>query len=302
MKELSALFSECLKKHQNSGPCDNNTCKLAFYCAVNNCEKGKCDRCLNHIQWAASPNFHYSCQKITYQYVLRFFNRFASEIAYAVASLKPEYLKGKSYLNVVSLGCGPGSEVYGFIKALRHKAPHIVLNYKGYDLTDVWNDVQQMSKKALSQTPHHIEFLNQNLFGAFGGFEEGGVEMLVLNYLLSDSQKYYNDTDKIKFIEEIAQFVMDHSISNILFNDMGYYGRGGLDSGVGMMLRLINALKQIGFNLSVSFRCFPSDKYIPSPSWKCYKQESLLFQPLPGNTFDSNIDCCKSKQIIVHIN
>lgn len=302
MKELSNLFLECLVRHQNSGPCDNNSCKLAFYCTANNCEKGKCDKCLNHIQRASSPNFHYSCKKITYQYVLRFFNRFASEIAYIVNSIKPEYLEGKTFLNVVSLGCGPGSEVYGFIKALRQKAPQIILNYKGFDLAVVWQDVQELSKAALSQTPHKINFFNQNMFGAFEGFDEGCVDMLVMNYLLSDSQKYYNDTDKIKFIDEITKFVLDYNVNNLLFNDMGYYGRGGLDSGVGIMLRLISSLKKIGLELTISFRCFPSDNFIPSTTWKKYQQEGLIFQPLKGNTFDANIDRCKSKQILVHIN
>lgn len=204
-------------------------------------------------------------------------------------------------MNVVSLGCGPGSEVYGFIKALRQKAPQIIMNYKGYDIVDVWNEVQQMSKVALAQTPHHIDFFNQNMFEAFEGFTEGNVDMLVLNYLLSDSQKYYNDSDKIKFIDEISRFVLYNNVSNILFNDMGYYGKGGLDSGVGMMLRLISSLKMIGFNFKVLFRCFPSDKYIPSPLWKVYNQEGLIFQSLQGNVFDKNIDCCKSKQILVHI-
>lgn len=76
---------------------------------------GDCSRCLNQIQYG-QPNFTYSCTKITYQYVLRFFNRFASEICYAMCLYN---YKNISRINVVSLGCGPGSEVYGIIKALR---------------------------------------------------------------------------------------------------------------------------------------------------------------------------------------
>lgn len=301
MKELSDLFVECLKRYNNYPQCDPNTCPLKSYCTAINCEHGNCISCINHIQRANNPQFHYACKKITYHYVLSFFNRFASEIAYIIEYLRPNYLQGKTKLNVLSLGCGPGSEVYGFIKGLRNKAPQIELDYKGYDLCDAWNEVQNISKECLAQTPHHVEFYNENMFGAFEGFDDGCVDMLALNYLLSDSQKYYNDSGKLKFISEIKDFVIDNNVKNILFNDNGYYGKGGLDSGVGMMLRLIKEMKKDS-QLTVFMRCFPTDRYIPSTSWKIYKQGKLLFPPLLENTLDVNISCCRSKQILVHIN
>lgn len=302
MKEFTNLLADCLNQYNNCYPCDSNSCGLGFYCMSNNCVKGRCDSCLNHIQWNPSPTFHYSCPKITYHYVLRFFNRFASEIAYITYSLRDEYLKTKSELNIVSLGCGPGSEIYGFALALMTKAPHVVLNYQGFDLNDTWETVQQMSKKALATTPHSIAFHNLNMFGAYTGFPNGECDMLILNYLLSDAQKYYTDAGKIKFIEDIAQFVFQNNVKSILFNDNSYYGKGGLDTGVGMMFRLIKELKRWQLQPKVILRHFPSDGFVPSTIWKPYKDEMLLFPPLAGNTFDKNINYCKSKQILVHIN
>lgn len=303
MRELTDLMSKCLEKYNTCAPCDGNTCKLNFYCTANNCAHGRCDRCLNHIQRSPLPQFHYSCEKITYQYVLRFFNRFASEIAYLIGSIKKSYLQERKKLNVVSLGCGPGSEVYGFIKALRINAPHIVLDYQGFDMNAIWDTVQQLSKTALSQTPHHIEFHNLNMFGAFEGFQEGGVDMLVLNYLLSDAQKFYfNDEGRIKFIDEICQFIIANGVKSIIFNDNCFYGHSGLDSGVRMMLKLIQYLKKSQLQLKLFFRYFPADPYVPNSSWQGYKKGNLLFTPLVGNTHDVNVSSCKSKQIIVLIN
>lgn len=302
MQELTKLMSECLEQYNACAPCNGNTCKLNFYCTANSCAHSRCDKCMNHIQWSSHPQFHYSCERITYQYVLRFFNRFASEIAYLVASMSNSYLKGKTKLKVVSLGCGPGSEVYGFIKALRTKAPHVVLDYQGFDLNDIWTSVQMMSKSVLSQTRHNIEFHNLNMFGAFEGSPDGNIDILVLNYLLSDAQKFYfNDDSRIKFIEEIAQFVINNGVKSIFFNDNAFYGRSGLDSGVRMMLKLIQILKA-KVQINVLFRCFPSDPYVPSLSWEAYNQGDLLFAPLVGNTHDTNVTCCRSKQIIVIIN
>lgn len=123
--------------------------------------------------------------------------------------------------------------------------------------------------------------------------------MLVLNYLLSDAQKYYTDAGKVKFLEDIAQFVFKNNVRNILFNDNSYYGKGGLDTGVGMMLQLIKELRKWQLQPKVTLRCFPSDSYVPSTMWKAYKDERLLFSPIAGNTFDTNINRCKSKQILV---
>lgn len=303
MQELTNLFSECLNRYNACGPCDGNNCKQSFFCTANNCAQGQCDRCMNHIQWSPSPQFHYSCEKITFQYVLRFFNRFASEVAYAVASMNKDNLQGKTKLNVLSLGCGPGSEVYGFIKALKVKAPHIVLDYQGFDMNDIWATVQQLSMLGLSNTPHHIAFHNLNMFGGFEGFQDGGIDILVLNYLLSDAQKFYfNDAGRLQFIDEIAQFVIDNDVKSILFNDNCYYGRSCLDSGVKMMLKLIQAIKKKHVQVDLRFRYFPGDPYVPSDSWKGYQYGKLLFQPLAVNTHDANITSCKSKQIIVLIN
>lgn len=92
------------------------------------------------------------------------------------------------------------------------------------------------------------------MFGAFGGFRDGGVDILVLNYLLSDAQKFYfNDAGRLKFIEEIAQFVVDNGVKSVIFNDNAFYGRSGLDSGVKLMLKLIQSLKKNASATSPSF-------------------------------------------------
>ena len=299
MKEFNDLLTACLNQYNNCEPCDNNTCVPSFYCLANNCTKGKCDRCLNHIQWDPSPQFHYSCPRITYHYVLRFFNRFASEIAYALLSIRDDSLRAKQVLNIVSLGCGPGSEVYGLLEALRKKAAHITMNYQGFDLNTTWDTVQTISKTVLAGTPHHFDFYNLNMFGAYAGFPRGDCDMLILNYLLSDAQKYYTDTGKVKFLENIAQFVFQNNVKSILFNDSSYYGNGGLDTGVGMMFYLIRELRNWQLNPRVFLRCFPSDNYVPGRKWVSYSDERLLFPKIPQNTFDTNITHCKSKQIFV---
>lgn len=70
MKELLDLFSVCLDRYNNYPQCDENTCQLKAYCTATNCGYWNCINCINHIQRAKTPQFHYACNKITYHYVL----------------------------------------------------------------------------------------------------------------------------------------------------------------------------------------------------------------------------------------
>lgn len=174
MMELLNLQQQCLNLIQVNPKCSQN-CALNHYCTSVGCTTGDCSRCLNQIQYGL-PNFTYSCTKITYQYVLRFFNRFASEICYAMCLYN---YKNISRINIVSLGCGPGSEVYGIIKALRIRKIGVPIYYEGHDLLDVWEPVQNLCKNSLSSTQHVVDFHTTNLFADFHGFDNGVTNLLI---------------------------------------------------------------------------------------------------------------------------
>ena len=297
MVELLNLQQQCLNLIQTHSEC-SQTCTLNHYCTLVGCETGDCSKCLNQIQYG-QPNFTYSCSKITYQYVLRFFNRFASEICYAMCRYK---FNDKKRINVVSLGCGPGSEVYGIIKALKIRNVDTTLYYEGHDILDVWEPVQNLCKDSLSSTQHVIDFRTTNLFADFHGFDDGITNLLILNYLLSHAAKFYPLQGKHQFVDEIVDFILQHSVRNILFNDINYYGNyTSLDSGVQLMKLMISKLKSKGVKYVVGYACFPFDPYRGGERWNFYQKNDLLFQKLNGNNYMNNVGYCNSKQIFVHI-
>lgn len=299
MKEFLDFLFECQKQYNNCSPCSNN-CPHNFYCKTCGFQLSICNRCLNHIQRATPPSFTYSCSKITFHYVLRFVNRFASEIAYAMA--RYNFGSIKKY-NVVSLGCGPGSEVYGLIGVLKARKLPITLDYQGYDLNSVWKTVQNISKSKLSQTGHQIQFYEKNLFNNFVGFNGDGIDLLILNYLLSDVEKFANNIgQKQSFIGNLSWFIIMNDVHNILFNDNSYYGNNGkMDSGVQLMLGLIGELKKWQVKVNVQYRCFPYDPRRGAQQWRYYSKNKLVFPLLLSNNLDKNVRCCNSKQILVHI-
>lgn len=299
MKEFVDFLSECQKQYVNCEPCNTN-CPHNFYCTTCECQLATCNRCMYHIQWANPPSFTYSCKKITFHYVLRFLNRFASEIAYAMA--KYNFGSIKKY-NVVSLGCGPGSEAYGLVRVLKARKLPITLDYQGYDLNGVWKTVQDISESNLSKTGHKIQFYKKDLFNDFVGFNRESVDLLILNYLLSDVEKFANNIgQKQSFIADLTWFVIMNDVHNILFNDNNYYGNNGkMDSGVQLMLRLIDELKKWQVKVNVQYRCFPYDPRRGAQQWRYYSNNNLVFPLLAGNNLDKNVRYCNSKQVLVHI-
>lgn len=297
MVELLILQQHCLRLLQTHPEC-SQTCALNHYCTSVGCKAGECSSCLFQIQHG-NPKFHYSCKKITYHYTLRFFNRFASEITHLLCFFDYKKLTD---LNVVSLGCGPGSEIYGIIKTLSLKGRNTTLHYEGHDLNNYWETVQALSKQCLSQLSHKIQFYTTNLFADFHGFESNIIHILMFNYLLSDAAQFMTDIQKHSFIEDIANFIIENNVLNVLFNDINYYGYANkLDSGTQLMKLLIEKLKQRNKKLEIGYYCFIGDKYRGDERWKWHRNNNNLFLTLNGNSYMNNVEKCNSKQIFIHI-
>lgn len=297
MVELLNLQQQCLNLIQNHTGCAQN-CALNHYCTSVGCTTGDCSSCLYQIQHG-NPSFHYSCEKITYHYTLRFFNRFASEITHLLYFFNYSKLTD---LNVVSLGCGPGSEVYGIIKTFLLRRANTILHYEGHDLNNYWEMVQSMSNQCLEQTSHEIQFYTTDLFADYHGFANGIIHILMFNYLFSDAVLFMTDIQKRSFIDDVVNFVIENNVKNIVFNDINYYGDARrLNSGTQLMKLLINKLKQRNIQIKVSYYCFSGDQYRGNENWIWHRNNNNLFKILDGNTYMNNVGYCNSKQIFVHI-
>lgn len=299
MQELLSLQQFCLQKIANFESCGIN-CLIEHYCTRTNCEEGDCMNCLYQIQHG-NPSFHYSCAHITYYYVLRFFNRFSSEIAYLFNSID---ISDKQEINVVSLGCGPGSEIYGLIKSLQIRNLNVKINYEGHDLVSYWEPIQQKSIECLSNLRHDIHFYTTNLFEDFHGFANSQVDFLVLNYLLSDAALFMTNQQKHNFVTEIADFIVNANVKTILFNDIRLYGDyERLNSGTMLIKLLMNKLGERGKQMRGSLRYFWGDPFLGknASKWRYNTSNVLLLQKHPDNNFMRNVDYCKSKQAIIKI-
>lgn len=297
MQELINLQQQCLSLMQQGGQCKKD-CPLNHYCQENQCKEGDCSSCMYEIQ-QRKGTFTYSCDRITYHYVLRFFNRFSSEIFHLMNQIN---YTNCSDMNVVSLGCGPGSEVYGIIKSLRTKNTDTILHYEGHDLNPIWEPVQTMSKGYLKQLPHEINFFTTDLFNDFHGFINNEVDILVLNYLLSDIAKFMFLEYKKSFIQDIVNFVIANNVRNILFNDITYYGHiNKLDSGIQLMKLLIKNLEEEGKILNIYYYYYSENQILETEGWKMYDSNSNMLSILKYNKYMLHVGHCNSAQIYINI-
>lgn len=300
MKEFDNFMSECARRINMFPPCNTN-CSCGNYCGNCHLTGSNCGTCLSHIQFCVSPKFHYNCDKITYHYVLHFFNSFASEIFYALSQSKSSASKTEP-LRIVSMGCGPGSEVYGIVEALRYIGSKKQLLYRGYDLNPIWRNVQELTRHYFSQTHHSINFFTMNMFADEINCQ--CFDILVLNYVLSDAIKYGTYNQNLLTLKMIADFVVNTKIKFVFFNDINYYGNDGkLDSGIQMMFELVNILRQnqIVKNIVEWYACFPGNGYCRRVKWNCYNHGKLYFTRKSYNFYVNIKEYCSSKQVILRI-
>lgn len=298
MQELLDLQKECLARIQSHKTC-GDSCRNNNYCHSHGAQNCNCLCCLNHIQRSYAPKFHYSCEWITYYYVLRFGNRFASEITYFLNQFD---FTNISKLNVVSLGCGPASELYGFIKSTTLRNFNVHLHFEGYDTNDIWDTTQNITKSILTKYGHNINFHPKNLFTEYEDCFNGEPIILVLNYVLSDVVKYHEKTEREEFISQLVSFIMHNNVSHVLFNDINYYGYPHLlDSGTQLMKLIIDRLENNGKKLNSWYRYFKGDPCRGSEGWEMYSANEFIFPILSNNTYAINISVCSSKQIFIKI-
>ena len=79
MEEFTNLINHCKQMYEDTPFCDT--------CPMTQCFKGcrnDCYNCLAHIHRITTKDKHYTCEKITYNYILKHAHRYASEISWAV--------------------------------------------------------------------------------------------------------------------------------------------------------------------------------------------------------------------------
>ena len=148
-------------------------------------EKFQCEtNCLTDI-FRFNKIRTYTCKTITHMYVLRFMNRYASEIYHIFSDLIPPLNNGDL---ILSLGCGPCFETVGLDKYCRDKNIGKI-QYMGIDSNTIWQDVAN-SSCCLSTQNIESRFKYTNTANLSTVLPI--TKVFLLNYCLSDIKNHSN--------------------------------------------------------------------------------------------------------------
>jgi len=236
MQEFDNLIRFCAHRFDTIPFCSNCMMSQCRKCSSNNCYN-----CLTHIHSIYTTEEHYSCEKITYNYILKHGYRYVSEMAWAFCDLK-DSLDLSRPLNIFSVGCGPCTELYG-AAAVYKKTP---LFYFGFDQSSIWLPLQQFNKENFKDSPVTIEYPDCD-FIEFVINNNPRCDILVLNYFLSDFIKYQPQECE-SFIRGLIALIREGRFSTIIINDvMLLYNTG---TGYACMEKIARQLKT---NNNISF-------------------------------------------------
>jgi len=174
MIEISDLVTYCdesyARQEEQCADCQNENCE------------GKCSRCFNSIHSFNSTR-DYDCQNLIYHYVCEYIYAKSSEIAH-LFNLHSDLNKLQE-LKILSIGCGPASELFG----INHSLPNALITYKGFDLNSLWTDIHEQIESSVVNNPkRNVNFYNANVFDQYP--ELGFIpNVLILSYLISHLPK-----------------------------------------------------------------------------------------------------------------
>lgn len=167
------IMQQCYDKYNTLKA--SESCNQEFECRTD---------CLSDIYWTNKTRT-YECQTITYMYVLRFMNKYASEIYH----LFSKYISNLNNGDLIfSIGSGPCFETVGIERFCREK-DLFDIKYIGTDKNNVWQDTANICCHN-SITDKFVSIPAQVLSDEYCEKILPKTRVLILNYVLSDCKNH----------------------------------------------------------------------------------------------------------------
>jgi hypothetical protein len=177
----------------------------------------------------AHRNRRYQCLPITYSYVERFTETYASEI-YRILFDFDDLWNNITNRVITSIGCGPATELIAVEKILRDKSIDNVCQYVGFDPNCVWSSVWDILINIFQSQKRNIVPSFQNRVLSSNDNILKDTKLLILNYVVSDVYKHTQNPriDTHNFLHnDITPLIQKMPAdSYILVNDVNSYRMG----------------------------------------------------------------------------
>lgn len=214
MQEFTAYINHCDQQFKNIAKCQN----CPYGQCIHDCPDAHdqdCYSCLAKIHRRANQGeWTYQCQKITYNYILKHGHRYASEIDKILSLLSNgKTIQLPDEINVASIGCGPCTELFGVMNQFSNKTVH----FKGFDWNPLWKPLTTYMETLFPNKDN--QFLDSDFFDYMEGCDLH-IDVLILNYMLSDMARCRTSSECSKFIDNIIKLCDAGRINYIVINDI----------------------------------------------------------------------------------
>ena len=214
MKELGDFLNWCDTQYDSAPHCQcGATCTNGNYCKG---QQTNCYPCIQRVHDYHNRTVHYNCNKMVLCYVLKHCYRFGSEIFYALQKLRRDLLNWND-IYITSIGCGPCTELFGAMSHWRSMGKQDGLfHFRGFDTETIWRPL--MTQVSSSFTAADAVADAQNAITFYQNSEER-VDVIVLNYMLSDMMKF-NMGQYDKFLNDLISLIQQKKPKYLLVNDV----------------------------------------------------------------------------------
>lgn len=230
MEELNKYLKWCDAQYSSNTHCNcNDTCTNNNFC------RGKqtdCYSCIQRVHKYSNRTIHYNCDKMLLYYVLKHCYRFGAEIFYEFHKLKNDIYSWDEIF-ILSIGCGPCTELFGAMSLWRTLGkPDETFHYRGFDTESLWLPLMNMACSFFT-TADPKPFLEDAILHYETSEER--VDVIVLNYMLSDMYKFHFDHYD-QFLANLSELIKRKHPHYLLVNDV--YLRDSIDASKRMLKHL----------------------------------------------------------------
>lgn len=198
---LEEIVRLCDERYRSHG-C--RTCSYGIHCP-NSCEK-----CLEYIHYPhrAPAVRRYDCERMADFYVCKYAYKYTSELVYAFLKLRD--LKKKTHLKVLSIGCGPCTDLLA-LNYLRKNGEYRfdTIDYCGIEFnTGVWNNIYNDIRSILPWN-WSFDILEEDICDYIDQLllQNYRPDLIVLQYVLSDMHKHTRAHRMSSMISSLADYI-----------------------------------------------------------------------------------------------
>ena len=227
---IQQYISQCQSAFKPCSQCTAGVCNIDPLCGCLCNNYPNCLDCLGKMFYAPNHrNRRYQCLPITYSYVERFTEIFASEI-YRILFPLDNLWNNITNRVIISIGCGPATELIAVEKILRDKSINNVCRYVGFDPNCVWSSAWSILINIFQLQRCNIMPSFQNGVLSSNDTVLKDTKLLILNYVVSDVYKHSHNPsiDTYNFLHNIITPLVQQmpTDSYIFVNDINSYRMG----------------------------------------------------------------------------